>query len=123
MLCTKLSTIFIFSLPYKMSVNVAVFVRKIRHRNAKGKEKMEHETIKEQMKNLLSQALPLDDRTSLRNEGFRFKRPTRASGILAALYKKAAQGDMSAIKEVLSLISDKEQPSNSEVTIIDDVPR
>ena len=83
---------------------------------------MKSENIKEEMQKLLSQTLPQEDKNLLKEDGFKFSRPTRASCILAALYKKAAGGDMSAIKEILNLISDKEtEKETQEVTIIDDV--
>lgn len=83
---------------------------------------MKSESIKEEMQNLLSQTLPQEERKALKEDGFKFIRPTRASCILAALYKKAANGDMSAIKEILNLICDKDTTGGGEVTIIDDVP-
>ncbi len=82
---------------------------------------MEGENLKEEMQKLLSQTLTQEERKGLREDGFKFIRPTRASCILAALYKKAANGDMSAIKEILNLICDKNSESGGEVTIIDDV--
>lgn len=83
---------------------------------------MKSEFMKEEMKKLLFQSLPMDERVALKEDGFKFAKPTRASCILTALYKKAANGDMSAIKEVLALIDDKDVNENaSEVTIIDDV--
>lgn len=84
--------------------------------------KIKNELMKEEMKKLLSQSLPSGEKTQLKEEGFRFSHPTRASCILAALYKKAANGDMSAIKEILALISDIDtEQRKDEVTIIDDV--
>lgn len=87
-----------------------------------GVMKIKNELMKEEMKKLLSQSLPTTEKTQLKEEGFRFSHPTRASCILAALYKKAANGDMSAIKEILALISDSDtEQRKDEVTIIDDV--
>ena len=84
--------------------------------------KMQNELIREEMKKLLFQSLPVAEKAQLKEDGFKFSHPTRASCILAALYKKAANGDMSAIKEILSLVSDADTIENKdEVTIIDDV--
>lgn len=78
--------------------------------------------LKEEMNKLLTQKLSGEEAELLNDSGFKFSRPTRATSILVALYKKAASGDMSAIKEVLSLVSDKSEAVNGgEVTIIDDV--
>lgn len=78
--------------------------------------------MKEEMKKLLFQSLPVEEKAQLKEDGFKFSRPTRASCILAALYKKAASGDMSAIKEILSLIADtRDEQTDGEVKIIDDV--
>ena len=83
---------------------------------------MKSENLKIEMLELLSQALPQEEKTSLKEEGFKFKKPTRTSCIIAALYRKAAGGDMSAIKEILNIISDSTaEKYEGEVTIIDDV--
>lgn len=83
---------------------------------------IKHSDLKQEMKKLLTQKLSGEEAESLNDSGFSFSRPTRATSILVALYKKAASGDMSAIKEVLSLASDRaEAKESSEVTIIDDV--
>lgn len=73
------------------------------------------------MKKLLTQKLSCEETDELNSSGFSFSRPTRATSILVALYKKAASGDMSAIKEVLSLVTDKAEIGGGEVTIIDNV--
>lgn len=74
------------------------------------------------MNKLLSQKLPNEEKENLSLDGFSFSRPTRATCILVALFRKAAGGDMSAIKEVLSLVSDEKTTEKGEVTIIDNVP-
>ena len=74
------------------------------------------------MNKLLSQKLPNEEKENLSLDGFSFSRPTRATCILVALFRKAAGGDMSAIKEVLSLVSDEKTNEKGEVTIIDNVP-
>ncbi len=52
------------------------------------------------------------------------KNPTRKTAVMIALYKKAAGGDLAAIKELRSIVSEKEgeKPANGRaVVIIDDV--
>ena len=59
-----------------------------------------------------------------RSEGFNIKDPTRKTAVMIALYKKAASGDLSAIKELRSIISEKEtekKESGRAVVIIDDI--
>ena len=56
--------------------------------------------------------------------GFNIKDPTRKTAVMIALYKKAAGGDLSAIKELRSIISEKEtekKESGRAVVIIDDI--
>ena len=107
---------------FLMSVNVALFVHMIVLANGERTVIMKTENIKSEMQKLLSQSLPQEEKALLREGGFKFTKPTRASCILAALYKKAAGGDMSAIKEILNLISDEAAKNGEgEVTIIDDV--
>lgn len=74
------------------------------------------------MNKLLTQKLSGEEAELLNESGFNFSHPTRATSILVALYKKAASGDMTAIKEVLSLAGkSNDAGKDSEVTIIDDV--
>ena len=64
------------------------------------------------------------ERKSLKDEGFNIKDPTRKTAVMIALYKKAAGGDLSAIKELRSIISEKEtekKESGRAVVIIDDI--
>ena len=60
----------------------------------------------------------------LKDEGFEVKNPTRKTAVMIALYKKAASGDLSAIKELRSIVSEKDSEKTGTtraVTIIDDV--
>lgn len=66
------------------------------------------------LKTLLNERLSEAEAQSLRDEGFEIKNPTR----------KAASGDLSAIKELRSIVSEKDsekQGGARAVTIIDDV--
>lgn len=74
-----------------------------------------------QLKKLLKQKLSEKEKQELKNAGFDFKAPTRQTLILVALYKKAAAGDMNAIKEIRALCSDK-RTVESGVEIIDNIP-
>ena len=76
------------------------------------------------MKTLLNEKLSEAEVESLKAEGFTVKNPTRKTAIMIALYKKAAAGELSAIKELRSIVSEKteEKPSDSKgVIIVDDL--
>ena len=76
--------------------------------------------LKNEMKKILNAKLPQDEVNELKENGYKVSGATRLTGIVIALYKKAAAGDMSAIKEVLSLVAEKTEISENGVTIIDD---
>ncbi len=83
---------------------------------AKGKD------LKTIMQSLLKQKASEDEREFLTSLGFTVKHPTRQTVIMAALYKKAATGDLSAIKEMRSIIGDSILDRyEGAVTIIDDI--
>ena len=76
------------------------------------------------MKLLLNERLSDAEAESLKDEGFNIKYPTRKTPGIIALYKKAASGDLSAIKELRSIISEKEtekKEGGRAVVIIDDI--
>ena len=76
------------------------------------------------MKSLLNERLSDAEAESLKDEGFDIKNPTRKTAVMIALYKKAAGGDLSAIKELRSIVSEKDSEKTETtraVTIIDDV--
>ncbi len=80
--------------------------------------------LRKTLKSLLNERLSEAETQSLKDEGFVLKNPTRKSAVMIALYKKAAAGDLSAIKEVRSIVSEKENDTSSlqrVVTIIDDI--
>ncbi|MBQ6848123.1 MAG: hypothetical protein IJO62_04345 [Clostridia bacterium] len=75
------------------------------------------------LKTLLSEKLSDAEADSLRAEGFEIKCPTRKTAVMVALYKKAVAGDLSAIKELRSIVSEKTEeklPNNKAVIIVDD---
>lgn len=77
------------------------------------------------MKTLLNEKLSQAEVESLKAEGFTVNSPTRKTAVMIALYKKASSGDLSAIKELRSIVSekndDKPQGSGKAVVIIDDI--
>lgn len=76
------------------------------------------------MKRLLSERLSDAEVQSLKDEGFKVTNPTRKTAVMIALYKKAAAGDLSAIKELRSIVSEKTEEKTVErrgVIIVDDI--
>lgn len=75
------------------------------------------------LKSLLNERLSDAEVDSLKSEGFEVKNPKRKTAVMIALYKKAAGGDLSAIKELRSIVSEKEDtlPNNKAVIIVDDI--
>ena len=76
------------------------------------------------LKTLLNERLSEREAQWLKDEGFEVKNPTRKTAVMVALYKKAAAGDLSAIKELRSIVSEKEPEKTGgvrAVTIIDDL--
>ena len=80
-------------------------------------------TLKEIMLSLLKQKASDDERVVLNELGFNIKSPTKQTVIMAALYKKAASGDLSAIKELRSIVSDGATDNlySGVVMIVDDI--
>ena len=80
--------------------------------------------LKGALKTLLNEKLSQAEAQSLKDEGFKLKNPTRKAAVMIALYKKAAAGDLSAIKELRSIVSDGGdilQEGRKAVMIIDDL--
>lgn len=76
------------------------------------------------LKSLLNEKLSDAEVASLREEGFEVKSPTRKTAIMIALYKMAAAGELSAIKELRSIVSEKEEEKQQKakaVMIFDDI--
>ena len=76
------------------------------------------------MKTLLNERLSDAEVESLKADGFTVKNPTRKTAVMIALYKKASNGDLSAIKELRSIVSEKneDKPQGGKaVMIIDDI--
>lgn len=86
----------------------------------KENDKLLYKTLKTLLNEKLSQA----EVETLRSDGFEIKNATRKTAVMVALYKKAALGDLSAIKELRSIVSEKsdDKPQTGKaVMIIDDI--
>ena len=78
--------------------------------------------LKKIMESLLKQKASENEREFLTELGFTIKNPTRQTVVMAALYKKAAAGDLSAIKELRAITGDNSLDiCRGVVTIIDDI--
>ncbi len=78
--------------------------------------------LKENMADLLASSLSEEEKLSLKEMGFKIKRPNKYTLIAVSLYKKAVSGDLSAIKEIRSVLGDtKEHKEIGVVKIIDDI--
>ena len=78
--------------------------------------------LKKIMESLLKQKASEKERVFLTELGFTIKNPTRQTVVMAALYKKAAAGDLSAIKELRAITGDSSLDiCRGVVTIIDDI--
>ena len=78
--------------------------------------------LKASLSKLLSDGLSEREEQELKKQGFVITKPTRTAAIAIALYKKAASGDLSAIKELRSMLP-QDETLNTErtVKIIDDI--
>ena len=75
------------------------------------------------MLSLLKQKASEQECEILKELGFNLKNPTKETVIMASLYKKAAGGDLSAIKELRSIVSDGPTDNlySGVVMIVDDI--
>lgn len=76
--------------------------------------------LKAELLRLLSQKASREEEQRLGDMEITVKNPTRMTVIAASLYKKASGGELSAIKELLSLIGATESASGG-VTLVDDI--
>ena len=78
--------------------------------------------LKDSLLQLLSGGLSEREEQELKKQGFEITKPTRTAAIAIALYKKAAAGDLSAIKELRSMLPQEEITATERtVKIIDDI--
>ncbi|MBR6509416.1 MAG: hypothetical protein IKT38_02280 [Clostridia bacterium] len=77
------------------------------------------------LKTLLNEKLSEAEVETLRSKGYEVKNPTRTTAVMIALYEKASSGELSAIKELRSIVSEKNDDSRSSqakaVMIVDDI--
>ncbi len=86
----------------------------------KENDKLLYKTLKVLLNEKLSEA----EVEALKSEGFVLQNPTRKAAVMIALYKKASSGDLSAIKELRSIVSEKtdDKPGQAKaVMIVDDI--
>ena len=76
------------------------------------------------LKTLLNERLTEAESETLRSEGFEIKNPTSKTDVMKKKKKKAASGDLSAIKELRSIVSEKNDDKSEQakaVMIVDDI--
>ncbi len=84
---------------------------------------MARKSLKENMSSLMLEGVSEAEQQFLNELGFEVKRPNKFTVIAAALYKKAASGDLTAIKELRSIIGESgaDVSNFGVVRIIDDI--
>ena len=75
---------------------------------------------RDELLRLLSLRASTEEVANLEKMEINLKKPTRMTVIAAAIYKKAASGELSAIKELLSIIGTADVLSGG-VTLVDDI--
>lgn len=83
---------------------------------------MAKKNLRENMLMMMSEGITDEEHEMLSKLGFKMKKPNKYTVIAAALYKKASSGDLSAIKELRSIMGDT-QPEQEFclVRILDDI--
>lgn len=77
-------------------------------------------SLQDEMRGLLAKKASDAERKILCDMGFFMKNPTRMTVLAAALYKKAAGGDLSSLREIASLVG-ADSTSQSGVILLDDI--
>ena len=77
-------------------------------------------SLENELKKILSLKLDITEKNELESRGFSLKNPTKQTLLAAALFDKAAKGDLSAIKEVFARVSG-EGSAECGVVLIDDI--
>lgn len=75
--------------------------------------------LKEELETLLRTKASKEEVEKLREMEINIKNPTRMTVVAASLYKKAAVGELSAVKELLSIIGIGSSVGG--VTLVDDI--
>lgn len=76
--------------------------------------------ISSELKRITDLKLSDEEKNSLTEKGISLKNPTKLTLLAAALYEKAAKGDLSALKELFSRL-DNEFCDTVGVVLIDDI--
>lgn len=76
--------------------------------------------FEKEMKTLLSKKASEEEKSALYEMGFEIKNPTRLTVLAAAIYKKASSGDLSSLKEILSLYKEQGEFTGG-VVLLDDI--
>jgi hypothetical protein len=119
--CLPSAKLFYFK---KMSVNVSFIMSIMNSLKEEVRMRENDKLLYNTLKKLLNEKLSTEEALSLREEGFNVKNPTRKTAVMIALYKKAVAGDLSAIRELRSIVSEKtdEKPDGLKaVMIVDDI--
>ncbi len=78
--------------------------------------------FEKELKNLLSKKASEEEKHLLLEWGFNIKKPTRLTVLAAVVYDKAASGDLSSIKEILSFYKEDTDCSTG-VILVDDISK
>ncbi len=73
-----------------------------------------------ELKNILAQKATDEEKTGLLEKGIHIKNPTKQTVLAAALYEKAAKGDLSSLKEIFCRIG-LQTGEGGGVVLIDDI--
>ena len=76
--------------------------------------------ISSELKRITDLKLSSEEQNTLADIGISIKNPTKLTLLAAALYEKAAKGDLSALKEVFSRLN-PDGGEKGEVVLIDDI--
>ena len=76
--------------------------------------------IRTELKRITKLKLSEEEKSALIEKGINLKNPTKLTLLAAALYEKAAKGDLSALKELISRL-DEELCDSVGVVLIDDI--
>ncbi len=67
--------------------------------------KKEKTALRDALEALLEEKLPAAQIKSLKDEGYLLKKPTRKAALAISIYRKAVSGDLSAVKELRSILA------------------
>ena len=79
-------------------------------------------SFKEELILLLSSPASQEEKETLKGLSINLKKPTRMTVLAAAIYKKAAAGDLSSLKEIISTLGE-EEGGRERVILLDDIPK